>query len=26
MFVALACLATIWIAVTLNFVNFHFNY
>jgi hypothetical protein len=24
--VALACLATIWIAVTLNFVNFHFNY
>ena len=24
--VALACVATIWIAVTLNFVNFHFNY
>jgi len=24
--IALACLATIWIAVTLNFVNFHFNY
>ena len=24
--IALACLAAIWIAVTLNFVNFHFNY
>ena len=24
--IALACLSTIWIAVTLNFVNFHFNY
>jgi CubicO group peptidase (beta-lactamase class C family) len=24
--IALACLSTVWIAVTLHFVNFHFNY